>query len=68
MDHAAHLVVGDWGSGIEQVTCLQVAACMQWTAGDAQYFFSKSALRALPISIKVLDEEHVFFGRSKIIY
>jgi hypothetical protein len=27
MDHVAHLVVGDWGSGIEQLCCLSVGCC-----------------------------------------
>jgi hypothetical protein len=69
MDHVAHLVVGDWGSGIEQlVACLHVA-CMQWTAGDAQdlRFFKVPFFKSANFQ-KSSGRETYIFGGSKIIY
>jgi hypothetical protein len=58
MDHVAHLVVvklEEW----DRATLLLVRS--RFMQGMHKIFFL-SALRALPISIKVLDEEHVFLG------
>jgi hypothetical protein len=69
MDHVAHLVVGDWGSGIEQLCCLSAGCCsgLHVHAGDAQlYIFFKVPSMPCQFPEKFWTRNIYFWGVPKL--